>query len=326
MTALRRRSFLGACVAACAAWRPVRAQQAAPRGARVAWMTVAPHPMIEPFRAAMRELGYDERSNLKIEYRYAEGAPARLPHLAAELEASGEVDVIVASGGAALSAVQARTRKMPVVGIGADLVGIVGAGSLARPGGNITGLSLLFESVSAKWPELARDLLPKVERIAALTEEANVSGPRQMAVLVAAARAGSIDVVPLSVAASSDLERAFDAARGERVDAMVVLSSALFAAEKRQIIELAAQARLPTIYEHRDFTESGGLVSYGPDLRAVFRRAAVFVDRILKGTAPGELPIEQPTNFELVVNLRTATALGLAVPPSLIARADEVIE
>jgi putative ABC transport system substrate-binding protein len=171
-----------------------------------------------------------------------------------------------------------------------------------------------------------RDLLPNVTRIAALTEEANVSGPRQMAVLVAAARAGSIEVVPLSVAAPGDMERAFDAARDARVDAMVVLSSALFAAEKRRIIELAARARLPTVYEHRDFTENGGLVSYGPDLRAVFRRAAVFVDRILKGAAPGDLPIEQPTNFELVINLRTAAALGLAVPPPLIARADEVIE
>jgi putative tryptophan/tyrosine transport system substrate-binding protein len=143
---------------------------------------------------------------------------------------------------------------------------------------------------------------------------------------VAAARAGSIEVVPLSVAAPGELERAFEAARRERVDAMIVLSSALFAAEKRRIIDFAARARLPTIYEHRDFTESGGLVSYGPDLRAVFRRAAVFVDRILKGAAPGELPIEQPTNFELVINLRTAAALGLAVPPALLARADEAIE
>jgi putative ABC transport system substrate-binding protein len=147
-----------------------------------------------------------------------------------------------------------------------------------------------------------------------------------MAVLVAAARAASIEVVPLSVATAGDLERAFDAARGERVDAMIVLSSALFAAEKRRIIELASRAHLPSIYEHRDFTESGGLVSYGPDLRAVFRRAATYVDRILKGAAPGELPIEQPTNFELVINLRTAAALGLAVPPALLARADETIE
>ena len=325
---IRRRDLLIGVLAsgAAAAVAPKVAAQPA-RKARVGWLTIAPHPMIEPFREGMRSLGYVEGENLIMEYRYAEGRADRLPALAADLAARGDVDAIVASGGAAVAAASAQAKTVPVVGVSADLARLGITAGLARPGGNVTGVSLLYESVSAKWLELVHELLPSVGRVGVLLEEANASAPAQFDALRAAARPLDIALVPLPVRDPPDgIDGAFDAARRESVGAMVVLSSALFAAEKRRILEFAARSRLPTVYEHRDFAESGGLLSYGPDLRDVFRRAAAYVDKILKGVKPGDLPIEQPTKFELVLNLKTAKTLGLAFPPSLLARADEVIE
>ena len=170
------------------------------------------------------------------------------------------------------------------------------------------------------------ELLPSIKLAAVLMEEGNPASQPQFHTLLAVSRSLGISLVPAPVRGPDDLERAFDTAREERVGAMVVVSSALFAAEKRRIVEFAVRSRLPTVYEHRAFAESGGLLSYGPDLRELFRRAAMYVDKILRGAKPADLPIEQPTKFELVVNLKTAKALGIEIPPSLLARADEVIE
>jgi len=285
----------------------------------------APSRYTEALTRGLTELGWVDGQNILIDYRSAEGRPERFPALLAEL-ISLKVDIIVAGGGtvgarAAKHATSTIPIVMPVV---TDPVGAGLVSSLARPGGNITGLSMLNTEISAKRAELLRDVLPRAERVAVLRDPA--ADPTQAGTTQATARALGLRLQVLSVSRSDEFPAAFEAARKARAEGLIVLASSFFNAHRRELVNLAAQNRLVTVYEHREFPDAGGLMSYGPNIVEMYRRAAYFVDKILKGAKPGDLPIEQPTKFELVINLKTAKALGLTIPPSLLGRADEVIQ
>ncbi len=272
----------------------------------------------------MRDLGYVEGRNLIIEERDAEGNPERLAPLATDL-ARQKVDVVVAIGGAAARAVREVTKHTPIVFLTNNSVDQGLVDSLPRPGGNLTGLELMSSDISTKWLELIGELLPHASRFVALEFETSANDA-QVQPLLAASRATGKQVAISKVPAAADLARSLEIASRTNAQGMIVLSNATFHAHRKRIVDLAAQFRLPAIYEHRDFVLAGGLMSYGPDLNVVFRRLASYVDRILMGEKPADLPVEQPTRFELVINLKTAKALGLTIPPSILARADEVIE
>ena len=288
-----------------------------------------PH-LPEAFRQGLRDLGYVEGRNVVIEYRDAEGKLERLPALAAELVAL-KVDVIVAAAGTppALAAKQA-TRALPIVFIGAGepvTSGLVT--SLARPGGNVTGLSLLFPELVGKCLELLKQAVPGVSRVAVLWQPGAVSERTEKDILKGAEVAGRTLGVRLHFVEArgpADIDRAFSDMIRVRAGALTVLSTPMFSSERRRLLDLAAKNRLPTVYSFREYVDAGGLMSYGPNLADLFRRAATYVDKILKGRKPADLPIEQPTRFELVVNLKTAKALGLTIPPSILVRADQLIE
>ena len=323
---LRRReliTLIGGAAAAAALGLKAEAQQG--KQARVAWLTVAPHPFLEPFRQGLRDLGWVEGGNLALEILYPNAGEEQLPKLAAALEASG-VDVIMASGSVTALAVRQAVKATPVVIVASDPVQLGVVSSLARPGGNITGLSLQSTEISAKWLEILNEAFPTTVRVAVLLEAGPASQRWSLGALQEAGRALKKTMLPAEVSRLDELERTIARAKAERAEAMIVVSSPVFSAEKGRVIAAAARFELPAMYEHRDFVEAGGLMSYGPNLVDVFRRAASYVDRILKGSKPGDLPIEQPTKFELVINLKTAKALGLTLSPLLLARADEVIE
>jgi putative tryptophan/tyrosine transport system substrate-binding protein len=289
---------------------------------RVGWVTTGHHPFIANFREALRELGYSEGQNLVIEERYADGKTERLPDLVAELLRL-KVDILVTAGAAATSA--ARQTSVPVVFVTGDPVKAGFVSSLARPAGTMTGLALWpTPEIGAKWVELVKEALPRVSRVAALRDP--YAGHEQSDAVAAAARSLQLELQVVDARDADGIDRAFQRMIAEHVGAFVPLSSPMFATQKQRIVALAAWNRLPALYEHREFVEAGGLMSYGPDLRDVFRRAAIYVVRILGGAKPGDLPVEQPTKFELVINARTAKALGLTIPQSLLLRADQVIE
>jgi ABC-type uncharacterized transport system substrate-binding protein len=288
---------------------------------RVGWMTTGPLPFIANFREGMRELGYVEGQNVVIEQRY--GAPERLTELAEEL-ARFKADLIVASGSAAVRAAQKVSVSVPVVFVTGDPVGDRVVANLARPGGNMTGLALLNPEISAKWIELIKETLPKASRIGVLFDPG--STPTQPMAAESAARSLGLQTATLEAGSADDIERAFQTAVRERVGAIVPLSSAFFNVQRERIVSLAVRYRIPAVYENRQFVEIGGLMSYGPDYRDVFKRLAGYADKVLRGTKPADLPVEQPIKFELVINLKTAKALGLTIPPSVLARADEVIQ
>jgi len=298
----------------------VNAQQAG-KVYRIGWMTTGPLALIVNFREGMRELGYVEGQNVVIEQRY--GRPERLPELAEELTRL-KVDLIVASGSAAVRAAQKVSVSVPIVFVTGDPVGDHFVASLARPGGNMTGLALLNPEISAKWIELVRETFPKASRIAMLFDPGSTR--TQPVAAESAARSLGLQTVTLDAGSADDIERAFQTAARERVGAIVPLSSAFFNSQRERIVSLAARHRMPAVYENREFVEVGGLISYGPDYRDVFKRLAAHADKVLKGTKPTDLPVEQPTKFELVINLKTAKALGLTIPQTLLQRADEVIQ
>ena len=281
----------------------------------------------EAFERGLRELGWTPRTNILIEYRYAEGKPERLPELAAELIRI-PVDVIVASSPVAVRAAQQATRTIPIVISSApDPVGSGLVTSLAHPGGNTTGLALDTEELAGKQLELLKEALPKLSRVAVL-RSLNFSGynvaKRQ---IEAAARQLKLEVKDFPVSGPEALAATFAAMSQERMGAILVRRDVLVIERDRAAIAaLAAQRRLPAMYSFREFPDSGGLMSYGANLNDIHRRSAAFVGKILKGAKPADLPIEQPTKFELVINLKTAKALGLTIPPSLLQRADEVIQ
>ena len=330
---MKRRQFIALLSGAAAAWPlGASAQQTAkvPRiGYLAANLATAPQ-LTEAFRQGLHDLGYLEDRNVVIEYRDAEGKLERLPALATELVAL-KVDVIVTAAGtrAALVARQA-TRALPIVFIAVgDPVTSGLVTSLARPGGNVTGLSLLFPELVGKCLEYLKQAVPGVSRVTVLWEPSAVAERTEKDILKAAevaARALGVRPQFIEARGPADIDRAFSEMARAHAGALTVLSTPMFARERRRLVDLAAKNRLPTMFSFREYVDAGGLMSYGPKLADLVRRAATYVDKILKGAKPADLPVEQPTKFELVINLKTAKSLGLAVPPSLLARADEVIE
>ena len=315
---MRRREFI-TLGGAAAAW-PLAARAQAKRE-RVGWFTVAPHPYLAAFRRGLRELGWIEGENLLLEETYADGHPERLPGLAAVL-ARVPYDLVVASGSDVVEAARAAIQSTPIVAVSSTL-GL--GGSLARSAGNLSGIALLFDEVAAKWPELLVEVVPRLQRMGALLDP-SPSGARQLeAIGTTAARLGKT-MLPLPIDNVDAIAAALERARAERLDGLVFVSSPIFTANAGRIAELVQGVVLPAIYEARALVERGGLISYGPDLNEAFRRAASYADRVLRGAKPADLPIERPTRFQLAINLKTAKVLGVAVPDTLLARADEVIE
>ena len=278
------------------------------------------------FLRGMRELGYVEGKNLVIEWRFAEGKYERLAVLAAEL-VQLKVDVIVTAGTPATGVAQKATTTIPIVmGTVGDPVGSGFVKSLARPGGNITGLSEIAVDLSPKLLEMLISMVPKLSRVAVLMNPGNSSHATRLKSIQAAAQAVSVTILPAEARTAKEIENAFSMMAQKKTGAVIVMVDALFNQQVRQIAELAAKNRLPTISGLREYVEAGGLMSYGQNLADNFRRAATYVDKILKGAKPGDLPVEQPTNFELFINGKTAKALGLKIPQSLLISADKVIE
>jgi putative ABC transport system substrate-binding protein len=280
-------------------------------------------PRLESFRQGLRDLGWVEGENIAIEYRWGEGRTERFSDLAAELVRL-EVSVIVTFGDHAARAAKQTTTRIPIVAATDDLMGAGLVASLGRPGGNITGLTIIAAELSAKRLELLKESVPKVSRVAALWDPS--TGLSQVTAIEGAARSLAVQLQVLEVRGPDDIAGAFEAAKKRGAEALNVLASPLLHALRKTVIDLAAKNRLPTIYQWRESVEDGGLMSYGPILLDVHRRTGVFAGRILKGAKPADLPVEQPTRFELVINMKTAKALGLTIPPSVLVRADRVIE
>jgi putative ABC transport system substrate-binding protein len=281
---------------------------------------------LDAFRRGVRELGYVEGQNFTIEYRSADGRRERFPDLAAELVRL-KVDVILTRGTPAVMAAKNATATIPVVMAASGdpvLSGVVS--SLARPGGNVTGLSAIVGEISGKRLELIREVVPGVSRVAALFNMSNPIDALQWKETGSAAPSLRVQLQLLDVRKPGDLAGAFDAAVKQRAGALVVGLDALTWANHRPIVDLASKHRLPAMYGGREFVDAGGLIAYGVSYPHLYHRAASFVDKILKGAKPADLPVEQPTKFELVINLKTAKALGLTIPQSLLARADEIIQ
>jgi putative tryptophan/tyrosine transport system substrate-binding protein len=280
----------------------------------------------EAFRQGLRELGYVEGKNIIIEWRSAEGKTDRLPAVAAEL-ARLNVDVIVTAGSTPTGPAKEATSTIPIVmAQDSDPVGSGFVASLARPGGNITGLSTLSPEISGRQLELLKEIVPKFSRGAVLGTSTRPGTAQALKETELAAVALAVQLQYLDVLATKDIETAFRAASKGRADAVVVLTSAVFTSHRTQVVDFAAKSRLPAIYPQSDYMDAGGLMFYGVSITYLFRRAATYVDKILKGARPADLPVEQPTKFELVINLKTAKALGLTIPPSLLLRADQVID
>ena len=283
----------------------------------------------EAIRLALRERGYIEGQNIAIEYRYAEGKRDRLPELAAELVRL-KVDIIVAAGGdPVIRAAKNATKTIPIVmaGAGFDPVEAGLVESLARPGGNVTGLTNLSRELGGKRLELLKEAVPKLARVAVLYDPANPTNVLEVKeVLPVAARALRLTIQPWEVRDADDFERVFAALNKQRPDGLYVTGGPLMNANQKRIADFALKSRLPSMYGSREAVDAGGLMSYGADLADSYRRVAYYVDRILKGAKPADLPVEQPTKFELVINLKTAKQIGLTIPPDVLARADKVIK
>ncbi len=284
-------------------------------------------PLWDAFRQAMRGLGYVEGRTVLFEARGADGKSERLPALAAELVGL-KVDAIVTTGMAVTQAARQATATIPIVVMASagDPVGLGLVASLARPGGNVTGVTTLTVELSQKRLQLAREVVPGASRLAILGDAGTLGDAPVIRETQAAARALGVRLHSVSVQGPAELDGAFSTIVRERPAVLIVNPTAMFFGERRRLAELALKYRLPTVSGQREYAEAGGLIAYGADLPELFRRAAVYVDKILKGARPGDLPVEQPTKFELVVNLRTAKALSLTIPQSVLARADEVIQ
>ena len=283
-------------------------------------------PVLEGLIVGLRELGYVEGRNLRLEYRYTEGRADLLPAAAAELVAMN-VDVIVSAGTPAIKAAMAATSTIPIVfAVAGDPVASGHVASLARPGGNVTGFSILAAELSQKRLQLLKEIFPQASRVALLFNPGDQGMAMRVNDVHTAAKALGIAVQSVEVRQSAELETAFAAIAGARADAMLTVLDTLTLANRKQIVDFAVSRKLPAMFEMSEFVESGGLMSYGPSLRENYRRAAGYVDRILKGAKPGELPVQQPTSFHFTLNAATAKAIGLALPPAILLRADRVIE
>jgi len=295
---------------------------------RVGFLTQAPPaaPYIEAFRQGLREHGYVEGKTIVIEYRDAEGKPERLPALASDLVRL-KVNGIVVGGSEATLAAKNATTVIPIIMASAsDPVGTGLVASLARPGGNITGLSSFGPESSGKRLELLKEVVPGLSRVAAIAYDANPAYKLQLKEVEDAAQALKLQLQVLEVREPSDFDGAFGAAKKGRAGAVNTLTSAFLTAHRKRLVDSAEKSRLPVIYANNTFVEAGGLMSYGPSIVDNYRRAATYVDKILKGAKPGDLPVEQPTKFEFVINLKTAKQIGLTIPPEVLARADRVIK
>jgi putative ABC transport system substrate-binding protein len=282
--------------------------------------------LVGPFREGLRDLGYVEGRNILIEYRWAEGKYERFPGLIAELIAL-KVDVIVTAGTPAALAVRKATTSIPLVMVAVgDPVGSGLVASLARPGGNLTGLVSIAPDLEGKRLELLTEVVPKLSHVAFLLNPANAFHVTSEKEARAAAKALHLKVEFVAVRAESEFDRAFQAISSQRPGALVMLADRLFLHHRARIVDFAARNRLPTVYAYTELVEAGGLMSFGPSYPGMHRRAAYFVDRILKGVKPADLPMEQPTKFDLVINLKAAKALGLTMPQSVLLRATEVIQ
>jgi putative ABC transport system substrate-binding protein len=280
---------------------------------------------LDGLKRGLAKLGYVEGKNLVIEYRYADGKPEHLPIIFAALAAL-KVDLLVTPGTIVTRAAQQATRTIPIVSTSTDPVGSGFAKSLARPGGNITGLSLATgDDFNGKWLELIKELGPKVRRIAYLWNPGSASSVEELASLKRLAPRLRVEIEDFGVREAGRLDAALEAVHASRARGLLVDDDPLLFAERARIVAFAARHRLVAVYEIREFVDAGGLVSYGPSIADIHHRAAGYVQRILRGAKPAEMPVEQPTTFELVLNLKTAKAMGLAVPPSLSGRADQVI-
>ena len=326
-----RRAFILALAGGPLAASRVADAQRAGKVSRIGYLTagsVTANPrVLEAFRQGLRDLGWVEGQNIVIEYRSAEGRADRLPDLAAELVRL-KVDVIVAAPTGAALAARNATGTVPVVGVSlTEPVGLGVIGSLARPGGNVTGVSYsVGADIFGKDLELLKEVVPKVRRVAVLSNPDGPAQPLIISNIKSAARPLGLQLLLLDARAPRDFAGAFAAMARERVGALFVVTDPMFIPYRARLADLAAKNRLPSIFTQRADVEAGGLMSYGPDFPDMYRRAATYVDKILKGAKPADLPVEQPTKFELVINLKTAKALGLTIPPSLLARADEVIQ
>ncbi len=282
----------------------------------------------EAIRLALRELGYIDGQTIVIEYRHAEGKSDRFPEHAAEL-VRRKVDIIIVAGGTLMvQAAKNATKTIPIVmtGGGGDPVKAGLIDSLARPGGNVTGLTILTGELGGKRLELFKEAVPKVARLAVLYEPANPWSVIELKEVQTAARALGLTVQPWEARAAEDFEKVFAALTKQRPDGLYVTGGALVNNNQKRTIDYALKSRLPSTYARREFADMGGLMSYGADLADSYRRVAYYVDRILKGTKPAELPVEQPMKFELAINLKTAKQIGLTVPPEVLARASRIIK
>jgi putative tryptophan/tyrosine transport system substrate-binding protein len=283
----------------------------------------------EAIRLALRELGYVEGQNIATEYRYSEGKPDRAPELAAELVRLKVDIIVVAGGGTWVRAAKNATKTIPIVmvGVGTDPVVAGLVESLARPGSNVTGVTTLSTELGGKRLELLKEAVPKLARVAALYEPANPASVREVKELLpVAARALGLTIQPWEVRDANGFEKVFTALNKDRPDGLYVTSGPLVRAHQKRIVGLTLKSRLPSMYYDREFVDAGGLMSYGADLADSYRRVAYFVDRILKGAKPADLPVEQPTKFELVINLKTAKQIGVTIPPEVLARASRLIK
>ena len=323
-----RRTFLaGTSVMLLALPLPAGAQQAG-KVYRVGFLwdspAVWPHAL-EGFRQGLRDLGWVEGQNIVVEYRWAQGRFDRLPGLAEELVRL-KVDVIVAPTSIYTGAAKRATSTIPIVFVShADPIGSGHVVNLARPGANITGLTIIMSETMAKSLELLKAAVPGLARVAVLWDPATPSHGPGVKVVAAASQALGLRLQTLAVRSATEFDNTFAAISNERGGGVLVLSTPLFMGGARRLAELAMTYKLPTMFGPREHAEAGGLLSYGPDRADLYRRAATYVDKILKGAKPGDLPVQQATKFELVINLKTAKALGLTIPPSLLGRADEVI-
>ena len=281
---------------------------------------------IEAFRQGLRELGYTEGKNILFEQRWADGKLDRLATFAAEL-VRVKTDIIVSAGPTVTRALKKITSTIPIVmGFDDDPVGSGFVASLARPGGNITGLSTLSPELSAKQLELLKEILPKISRVAVVGSSAHPGTSQTLKEMKSTSTAFGVQILYIELQGPNDIESAFGAARKGHADAVVVLTSVVTNSNRKPIVDIAAKNRLPAIYYTAEWVESGGLLTYGANFPDLFRRAATYVDKILKGAKPGEIPVEQARKFELIVNLKAAKEIGLVISPNVLARADRVIK
>ena len=324
---MRRREFI-TYVCGAAAW-PLTAQAQQPKARRVGFMwdspTAFPDAMIA-FRAALRELGYVEGQTIIIDYRYAEGDPERMRAFAEEFVRVG-VDAIVAPSSIYTAAAKQATSTIPIIFMShADPLGTGHVATLARPGGNATGLSLMMTETNVKLLELFKSAMPALSRLAVVYDPSTPSHVPGLTALELAGPKLNVKVQPVPVGAANEYEQAFAAIVRERADAALFLSTPLYIGDARRLADLALAHRVASLFGPRHNVVSGGLISYSPDRKDLWRRGAILLDRVLKGANPAEMPVEQPTKFELVINLTTAKALGLKIPEAFLLRADEVIE